>query len=93
MGAIIWLLFELNKAIKREDFSFKKFILMNILPFITNLVCGLVILWAEEDIVDHFVITKFSSVMLGMTGQGLFKKLSSIFNKNINTKIGINKDE
>jgi len=91
IGAVIWLLFELNKAVVKEDFSFKKFLKLNTLPAITNLVCGLVILWVKEDITDYFIVTKFSSILLGMAGQGIFKKISAIFNKNIDTHIGVNK--
>lgn len=91
LGAIIWLLFELNKGLKKPDFNPSKFILLNWLPFLTNIVCGLTILWFKEDVQDYFIITKVSSVMLGLSGQAIFKKIIGIFDKNIGTKIGINK--
>lgn len=91
LGAVIWLLFEFNKALMLKDFSFKIFIKLNWVPAVTNLICGLVVIWAKDDITDYFVLTRFSSIILGMTGQGLFKKLVSIFDKNIETQIGVNK--
>ena len=91
LGAFIWLLFELNKALQKSDFNVSKFILLNWLPLLTNLVCGLTILWFKEDIQEYFIFNKVSSVILGMSGQAIFKKIVGIFDKNIGTKIGINK--
>lgn len=91
IGAIIWLMFELNKAYKKPDFNISKFILLNWIPLLTNIICGLSILWFKEDIEDYFIVTKFSSVILGLSGQGIFKKLVGLFDKNIATHIGINK--
>jgi len=91
-GAILWILFELNKGLKKQDFTYKKFVNLNLIPFVTNIACGLVILWAREDIEEYFVVTKFSSIVLGMAGQGIFKKIYGIFDRNIGTQIGINKE-
>lgn len=91
LGAIIWLLFELNKGYSKPDFSYKKFIQLNWIPFFINLVCGLTIIWFKEDVKDIIPITKVYSIVIGMGGQGLFKKIIGIFNKNIETHIGINK--
>lgn len=90
-GAVIWILFELNKGLAKQDFQYNKFFKLNAVPLVTNILCSLAILWSQEDIKDLFVVTKFSSVMLGMAGQGLFKKIYGIFEKNIETKIGINR--
>jgi hypothetical protein len=91
LGAFIWLLFELNKALQKSDFNTSKFILLNWLPLLTNLVCGLTILWFKEDIQEYFIFNKVSSVILGMSGQAIFKKIVGIFDRNIETKIGLNK--
>jgi len=92
IGTIIWLLFEFNKAIVKPDYELKKFIYLNIIPFITNIVCAFSILWFKDDIKAYFEFTKFSSVMLGMMGQGIMKKLYSIFSSNVETYVGINKN-
>lgn len=92
IGTILWLLFEFNKAIVKPDYQFKTFVKLNIIPFATNLVCAFTILWFKDDIKEYFEFTRFSSVMLGMMGQGVMKKLYSIFSTNIETYVGINKN-
>lgn len=91
LGAVILLLFELNKALKKPEFNTSKFILLNWLPLLTNVTCGLTIVWFKDDISDILEITKVSSVLLGLSGQALFKKIIGIFDKNIETKLGLNK--
>lgn len=90
IGAIIWLLFELNKAYKKSDFVIKKFIELNWLPLIINIVCGLTVLWFKDEIKDILPMTKVNSVILGISGQGMFKKIIGIFDKRIETKFGMN---
>jgi hypothetical protein len=92
IGAIIWLMFELNKAYIKPEFNWAKFILLNWLPFSLNIICGLTILWFEEDIKEIMPITKVYAVIIGMSGQGIFKKLVGIFDKKIETKFGINEN-
>lgn len=91
LGASIWLLLELNKTKSNPDFSWSEFIRRNGLPFITNISLGLTILWFKDDIKDIFPITKAYSVVIGLSGQAIFKKLIGIFDRNIETYIGINK--
>jgi len=90
-GSILCILFEFNKAIKRENFSFKTFIKLNIIPALINISCGLVLIWAKDDVDIYFKITKFSSIVLGMSGQTIFKKIIGVFDKKTNTYLGINK--
>lgn len=91
LGAFVWILFELNKGLKRQDFTYRRFFELNVVPFITNIFCGLVIVWAREDVTDYFVVTKFSSIMLGMAGQGIFKKIYTAFD-NDSSKINREKN-
>ena len=91
LGSIIWLLFELNKTKSKQDFTYQKFVQLNYIPFLTNLICGLTILWFKDDIKDIMPITKIYSVIIGLSGQAMFKKIVGIFSKNIETHIGINK--
>jgi hypothetical protein len=91
LGAIIWLLFELNKGYKKEDFTYSKFVSLNWIPLLTNLICGLAILWFKEDINEFMPITRVYSVIIGLSGQAIFKKIVGVFDKNIETKIGVNK--
>ena len=91
IGAVIWLMFELNKAYTKQDYRFIKFMSLNSVPFITNLICGLSIIWFRDEVSSYIVIDKFSAVMVGFMGQDVFKKFIGIFDKNIETKFGINK--
>lgn len=91
LGGIIWLMFSLNTAHKNQNFSYKKFFELNWMPFVLNLICGLTILWFKEDIKEFMPITKVYSVIIGMSGQAIFKKIVGVFDKKIETKLGINK--
>ena len=92
IGVVIWLLLELNVAIPKPDYQFKKFVQLNSIPIITNLICALAIIWMKDDIKQYFELTKFSAVMLGMMGQGVMKKLYGIFDSNVQTFVGVNKN-
>lgn len=93
LGALILILFELNKTKNRKDFSYLKFISKNWIPFTLNILIGLSLVWSKEDIelLQILTINKWTCVMIGFAGQSLFKKLSSLFDKDIETHIGINK--
>ena len=91
IGAIIWMLLSLNKVYHKTDFLWSKFILTNWLPFLINFICGLTILWFGEEIKEILPLTKVNTVIIGFSGQALFKKIVGIFDKNIETNIGINK--
>lgn len=93
IGVVIWLLFDLNKAYTKPEFSYTLFFKLNLVPVITNIICGLAIVWFKDDIADYFVLTKFSSVMIGFGAQALFKRLIGVFDKKVNTVIGVNKDK
>lgn len=90
LGAFIWLLLELNKGFVLPDFTWGTFIKKNIIPFSTNMVLGLTIVWFQEDIKEFIPLTRVNSVMVGMSGQALFKKIVQIFDAKIGTKLGIN---
>lgn len=90
LGAFIWLLLELNKGFVLPDFTWRTFFKKNIVPFTTNMVLGLTIVWFQEDIKEFIPLTKVYSVVIGMSGQAFFKKIVGIFDSKIGTKLGIN---
>jgi hypothetical protein len=90
LGAMIMLLLELNKGLAKNDFSWSWFFKINLIPFVVNILIGIVCIWAKDDLKDIYPITAFSSVMLGMSGQATFKKITAIFDQNTETKLGIN---
>ena len=92
IGMVIWLLFELNVAMAKPDYELLLFFKKNIFSIVINLACALTIVWMKDDIKEYFELTRFSAVMLGMSGQAVMKKLSNIFNSNTQTFVGVNKD-
>jgi len=84
------LLLELNKGLAKSDFKWKGFVRVNWLPLLINLLIGLTFILAKEDLKNIYPITFFSCVMLGMSGQATFKKITAIFDQNTETKLGIN---
>jgi len=49
-----------------------------------------VLVYAKDEISSIYTITFISSVVLGMSGQLLFKKVAKVFNQEEQTLIGIN---
>jgi GR25 family glycosyltransferase involved in LPS biosynthesis len=90
IGAIIALLFGLNEALAKPDFKFTIFLKQNIGSTLLNILCGGVLVFAKDEISSIYTITFISSVVLGMSGQFLFKKVAKVFNPEENTFIGIN---
>lgn len=91
LGAILWLLFELNKARTKEGYSFKTFIKLNWIPMSLNVVSGIVLVYSKDSFEDFLKVTTLVAVYFGFSGQALFKKISGVFDKRIATNIGINK--
>lgn len=90
LGAMIMLLLELNKGLAKSDFNWGWFFKINLIPFVVNILIGIVCIWAKDDLKDIYPITALSCVMLGMSGQATFKKITAIFDQNTETKLGIN---
>lgn len=92
IGAIIFLLLELNKAIVKKEFTVYQFIQLNWLAFMTNVVVGVAIIFIKDDISEYYTINKLSALFLGVGGQAIFKKIYGVFTDKIGTAIGINKE-
>ena len=90
LGATIMLLLELNKGLAKSDFNWGRFFKINLIPFVVNILVGGVFIWAKDDLTEIYPITALSCVMLGMSGQATFKKITAIFDQNTETKLGIN---
>jgi len=56
-------------------------------------ICGFVLVFAKDEIHDIYPLSFISSVILGMSGQFMFKKVAKIFNSDSETYFGINKDK
>jgi len=90
VGALIALLFGWNEALAKPDYKFIIFLRQNLGSTLLNIICGGVLVFAKEEIASIYTITFISSVVLGMSGQFLFKKVAKVFNPEGQTKIGIN---
>ena len=92
-GAIINLLFGLNEALAMSEFKFIIFFRQNLSSTLLNIISGCVLVYARDDIITIYPITFISAVLLGMSGQFVFKKVAKIFNSDNKTLIGFNKDK
>jgi len=91
LGAIIYGLIDFISESGKDVFS-KKYILTTIV----NILAGCALIWALELQPGQFEIAgvdamKIIAMTFGIFGQKLFKAVISMANKNIKTKIGINK--
>jgi len=90
IGAVIALLLGFNEALAKPDYKFTIFLKQNIGSTLLNILCGGVLVYAKDEIASIYTITFISSVVLGMSGQLLFKKVAKVFNPEEGTMIGIN---
>ena len=90
VGCVINLLFGLNDIFGKSEFQWKIFLKDNLMPTLLNLVCGAVLVWFREDIASIFPLGGLSAVFLGLGGQTIFKKLQKMFDKKVDTYVGIN---
>jgi hypothetical protein len=89
VGCLLNLLFSLNDIFGKPEFKWNTFLRQNIIPTIINLICGFVIVWFKDDIASVFPIGGLSAVFIGIGGQTLFKKLQKIFDRSVDTYVGI----
>jgi O-antigen/teichoic acid export membrane protein len=92
-GAVIALLFGLNEALAKSEFKTAVFLRQNLGSTLLNIICGCVLVFAKEDITTIYPITFISAVLLGMSGQFVFKKVAKIFDNSSETLLGFNKDK
>jgi hypothetical protein len=92
IGAILYLLFQLNGVLNASDFKWSIFFKTNIVVFIINIIFGFALVFAK-DIQDLYPITFVSSIVLGLSGQVVIKKLSNIADKDKDTFVGINQED
>lgn len=91
-GAIIALLLGLNEALGKPEFKTVIFFRQNLGSTLLNVLCGCILVFAKDEITSIYPLTFISSVILGMSGQLVFKKVAKIFNPEENTLVGINKE-
>lgn len=87
IGAVLYLLLQLNNIFKDKDFDWDVWLRTNIVPTVLNVIIGCLCVWQKDELVNIYPITVISAVMLGVGGQSIFKKVQSIFDPNINSII------
>jgi hypothetical protein len=92
-GSIIALLFGLNEALAKTEFKTTIFFRQNLGSTLLNIICGCILVYAKDDITTIYPITFISAVLLGMSGQFVFKKVAKIFDNSSETLVGFNKDK
>jgi hypothetical protein len=88
-GCLIYVLLQLNGVYNCPEFLWKTFFRGNLIPTILNLVIGCVLVYIREDMANIYPITLASSVMLGIAGQALIKKMTNAFDSKIDTVVGL----
>ncbi len=90
-GVLIYILIQLNGRFSKPDFNWGVFFKTNLIPTILNLIIGFALVYIREDLVMIYPITPVSAIILGVSGQLIFKKITDMFDKNAKTTIGIKK--
>jgi hypothetical protein len=88
-GCLIYVLLQLNGVYNDPKFKWKIYTRNNWIPTILNLVIGCILVYAKDDLANIYPITFISSMMLGISGQALIKKLSAIFDSKTDTIISL----
>jgi hypothetical protein len=90
LGCLIYLLFQLNGVFNQPDFAWKVFLKTNVISTVLNLIIGCIFVFSKAEIISFYSITFLSSVILGVAGQAIFKKIVNMFDKNEPTVFGMN---
>ena len=90
LGGFIYILMQLNGVLNLPDFKWSTFFKTNSIPAILNLVIGFALVYIREDIEKVYPITMLTALLLGVSGQLVFKKLQDTFDPGKKTFIGVN---
>lgn len=89
IGCLLYIGFQLNTAFVLPDFKWKIFFKTNIIPLCLNLVIGFTIVSIRKEITNIYPVTFLTSILLGLSGQVIFKKMQDAVNSNKATLIGL----
>lgn len=88
IGAVLYLLFQLNGVLNLPDFKWKTFVKTNIVVFVINIIFGCLLVFGK-DVQDVYPITFVTAIVLGLSGQVVIKKLSNISDKEKDTFVNL----
>jgi len=89
LGALIYVGFQLNGVYTKPDFYWSIFFKTNIVAAVLNLIIGFALVFIREELINIYPITLVSALILGFSGQAIFKKLANAADKKVPTKIGL----
>jgi hypothetical protein len=88
-GVLLYVLFSLNEAYTMPGFEWKIYIRQNWLVTLTNLAAGFVLVWRKDDLATFLPMTPLIALYLGVGGQTLLKRIFKMFDKKVDTVIGV----
>lgn len=87
LGVLIYAGFQWNETYNLPKFNWTRMIF---LPMGLSVLTGFAMVWAKDDLQTIYPMTRLSAVFIGVSGQAIFKKVGGIFDKKLNTVIGVN---
>ena len=89
LGAIAYLLFNLNKEIKLETFSWQHFFLNQGIAACLNVVLGVIFILSKTTVGDEFGVIRFA--IFGFAAQTFWMNIIEALDVKVKTKIGVNR--
>ena len=90
-GALITLLFSLNEGLAKQDFKASIFFRQNLISTLLNVVCGCILVMVKDEIVNIISINTITALVIGTSGQFVFKKITKLFDPQSPTLLGVKK--
>ncbi|HUX56267.1 MAG TPA: hypothetical protein VMV77_04790 [Bacteroidales bacterium] len=90
-GAFLSLLFGLNEGLAKQDFKVSIFFRQNLISTLLNIVCGCILVMVKDEIINVISINTITALVLGMSGQFVFKKITKVFDPQSPTLLGAKK--
>jgi len=91
LGVVLFLLFRINRAYRKKDFTWQVFLMKNCWSAAINLIAGVIIILSADDLVAVFPVTKLTIAFMGYAGSQLWQNLFETFNPEKATVVGVNK--
>ena len=89
LGALIYILIQLNGRLAKPDFEWSIFLKTNVVPTVINILVGFALVLGKDELINIFPITFLTALLLGLGGQNVIKKLADSLDKKIPTKLGL----
>lgn len=102
LGVLLVMLGKLNKALPLPDFTWQKFLRINLVSVLMNLVAGIALVINQAELVAvfqkvapnwEFAAGGLFSFLIGISGVTLVQFLSDMIGKHEKTAVGLNKKD